>query len=107
MIDALGKHSGEKQRVVANVLAHLALAVERRRRPVDGIGLQQHFAKVSKRTVSRIMNLEQLIGVAELRQQMRHISDDLRIANVDLLGIMASNQFLKKLTQWMRFRNHL
>src|SRR5581483_1818798 len=28
IVDALGKHSGEKERVLADVLAHLALAVE-------------------------------------------------------------------------------
>ena len=52
------------------------------------------------------MNLEQLIGLAELRQQVRDIGDDLRIADTDLLGVVASNQFLEKLPQRMRFRNH-
>ena len=38
---------------------------------------------------------------------MRHVGDDLRIANADLLGVVATNQFLEKLPQWMRFRNHV
>src|ERR1039457_5289874 len=39
MVDALGKHAGEKQSVIADMFAYLALAVKRRRRPVDGVGL--------------------------------------------------------------------
>jgi hypothetical protein len=31
----------------------------------------------------------------------------LRVANADFLGIVATNQFLEKLPQWMRFGNHL
>ena len=88
------------------MLAHLAFAVERRRRPVDGIGLQQHFAQVGEGTVGHVMNLEQLVSLAELGQQVRHIRDHLRIADPNLLRIVAAYQFLKKLTQWMRFRNH-
>ena len=53
------------------------------------------------------MNLEQLIGFAELGEQVRDISHDLRITDADLLGIVPPHQLLEKLTQWMRFRNHL
>ena len=107
MIDALGKHAGEKQRVVADVFAHLALAIERRRGAVDGIGFEQHLADIGQRTIGRVMNLEQLIGFAELRQQMRNIGDDLRIANADFFGVVPSHQILKQLLQRMRFRNHI
>jgi hypothetical protein len=36
------------------------------------------------------VNLEQLVGFAELGQQMRDIGYDLRIADADLFGIVAS-----------------
>ena len=52
------------------------------------------------------MNLEQLIGFAELRQQMRNVGDDLRVANPDFFGVVPSHQVLKQLLQRMRFRNH-
>ncbi len=95
VIDAFGKHSGEKQSVVADVFAHLALAVKRRSGAVDGIGLQQHFSDVGQWTVRGIANLEKLLGFTELGQQMRDISDDLRIANADLFGVMPSDKILK------------
>ena len=40
MVDALRKHPGEEQSVIANMLAHLAFAIEGRRGAVDRIGLQ-------------------------------------------------------------------
>lgn len=52
------------------------------------------------------MNLEQLIGLAELRQQVRDVSHDLWVTNTDLLRIVPSHQLLEKLPQRMRFRNH-
>ena len=85
MIDAFGEHSGEEQRVVADVFAHLALAIERRRGTVDRIGFKQHLADIRQRTVGRVVNLEELIGFAELRQQMRNVGDDLRVANANLV----------------------
>ena len=52
------------------------------------------------------MNLEELIGFAELRQQMRNVGYDLRIANANFVGVVSSHQVLKQLLQRMRFRNH-
>ena len=53
------------------------------------------------------MNLKELLGVAELRQQMRDVRHNLRIADADLFRVMTSHQVLKQVLQRMRFRYHL
>src|SRR5580692_701487 len=106
MIDALGKHPGEEQRVVANMFSHLALTIERRRGAVHGIGLNQHLADIGDLTVVGIANLEKLLGVAKLREQVGYVSDNLRITNTDLFRIMPADQILKQRLQRMRFRSH-
>src|SRR5262249_27705167 len=66
MIDALRKHPGEKQSVVADVLPHLPLAIEGQRRAKYWIRFHQHFADISERLPNSVVNLEELFRVAEL-----------------------------------------
>ena len=47
-----GNIPAKKQCVIADVFAHLALAIERRRGAVDRIGFQQHLADIGQRTVA-------------------------------------------------------
>ncbi len=103
MIDALGKHSGEEQRVIADVLAHLPLAVEGRRRTIDGIRLDQHLAHISNRFAGLIVDFEELLDITEFRQQVSHIVHHLWIADANFFGVMPADQFDKQLLQRMRF----
>jgi hypothetical protein len=101
VVDAFRKHSGEEQCVVADMLAHLALAVERGRGTVDGIGLKQHLADIGERAIAGSVNLEQLIGVAKFREQVRDVCDQLLVADADLLRIVPPYQFQEELPQRM------
>src|SRR5271157_2312632 len=105
MVDALREHAGVELRKVANMLANLALAVERGRRAVDRVRLDQHLAHIVQRLPRRIADFQQLLGIAKLRQQMCDVAHDLRVANSNLLGIMPADQFTKQLLQRMRLRN--
>src|SRR5437868_7417829 len=85
-VDALWKHPGKEQRVVANVLADLALAVEGWSWAIDGIGFEQHFANIGERAPGGIADLEQLLRVAELGEQVGNVSGQLRIAQTNFFG---------------------
>ena len=87
-----GNMPAKEQGVVADVLAHLALAIERRRGSVHGIGFEQHFAHIVQRAVGGVANLEQLLRVAKLGQQVGDIADQLRIANADLFRVVTADQ---------------
>ena len=102
-----GKHSREKQRVIADVLAHLALAIERRRWTVDGIGLKQHLANVVERALVGVANLEHLFDFAELRQHVDDVVLHLGVAQTDVAVEVMVNQFTEQAVQRMRFRNHV
>src|SRR5947207_8087378 len=106
VVDALREHAGKKQRVIADVFAHLAFAVERRSGPKDRIRFDEHFADIPERFTGGVADLEQLPCITKFRQQMRDVVYDLRIANADLFGIVASYKLNKKLLKRMRFRNH-
>ena len=105
-VDALGKHAGEKQGVVADVFAHLALAVEGRGVAVDGIGLQQHLARVVERAAGGIADLVELFRFAELGEQAGDVVADFLVAQADAFGKIPAYQFQKQLLQRMRFRDH-
>src|SRR5258708_9407560 len=91
IVDALGKHSGEEQSVISDMFADLALTIKRRRTTADYIGLDQHFAHVIEPTIESLANLVDLIGLAKLRQQMRRISEYLRIADADFFRVVPSH----------------
>ena len=97
MVDALWEHPGKEQGIVTNMFPHLLFAIKRWSRPIDRIRFEHHFAQVGQRAIGLIVNLEQLIRLAKLSEQVRHIRDYFRIPDPDLLGIMPSHQFLKKL----------
>ncbi len=101
-----GKHAGEEQDVIANVFAHLALAVEGRRRAVDGVGFEQHLAYIVQRTSVGIADLEQLLALAELCQDISDVVLHFGIAEANLTVEMVVNQFGEQLLQWVRFRYH-
>src|SRR5256886_10468833 len=75
MVDALGEHSRQEQCVVANVLAHLTLAIERRSGTIDRIGFEQHFANIGKLVIGGIMNLEELIRSEEHTSELQSQSN--------------------------------
>jgi hypothetical protein len=75
-------------------------------RAVYRVRLHEHFAHIGERAPGCVPDLKQLLGVAELSQQVRDIGDQLRIAEAYLFGIVAADQFSKQLLQRMRFRNH-
>src|ERR1039457_7625621 len=106
MVDALGKHSGEEQGVIADVLADLALAVKRWRRPVNGVGLKQHLANVVQRAPSGLANLVQLLALAELRENVDHVILHLGIAQSDVAAEVLVDQFCEQLLNRVRFWNH-
>src|ERR1700687_2630807 len=107
MIDALGEHPGEEQRVIADVLANLPLAIKRRRGTEHRVRLQQHFSYVSDWLAGGVLKFEQLVGVTKFCQQMRHISHQLRIPNPNLVGIVLSYEIHKEFLQRMIFGNHV
>jgi hypothetical protein len=86
VIDALRKHSGKEERVISDMLANLAFAIERGRRSVDRIRFDEHFTDVSQRPASGVADLEQLLDFAELGHQMRDIVHNLRVADTICLG---------------------
>src|SRR5258708_20406939 len=106
MVDALRKHAGVEKRKVANVLADLAFAIERRSWTVNRVRLDQHLAYIVQGLTRRIADFQQLLGVAKLRQQMCDVVHELGITNSDLLGIVTADQFKKQLLQRIRLRIH-
>src|SRR5580698_78219 len=106
VIDALRKHARKEECVISNMLANLALAIERRRGTIDRIGFDQHLAYIGDWLVSSVAYFEQLLNLAELGHEMRDVVYDLRVANPNLLGVVPANQLNKQLLQRMRFRNH-
>ena len=96
----------KNKRVVANVLAHLALTIERRSRTVDRIGFQQHLAYVAERTTVCIFDLVESFCFAEFGEQVGHVIMHFRAAHANLV-IISFNYFLEKPLQWIRFRYHL
>ena len=106
MIQALRKHAGEEKRVVANVFAHLALTIEGRSGPINGIGLQQHLAYIAQRAAVCIFDLVESFCFAEFGEQVGHVVMHFRAAHANL-AIISFNYFLEKPLQWIRFRYHL
>ena len=106
VIDAFREHPRKEECVIPDVLANLALAIERRRGTVHRIGLDQHFADIGEGFVRAVANLEQLLDFAELGHEMGDVVHDLRVANPNLLSIVPANEFNKQLLQRVRFRNH-
>src|SRR5271154_2753399 len=72
-VAALGEQSGEEESVIADVLAHLTLAVETRSRSKDWVSGEQHLAHRGQRTSAGITHLEELILFAEIRQHARDV----------------------------------
>ncbi len=107
MIDRLGEHAGEEERVIADVLAHLALAVKRGRLAEYGIGFEQHFADVVQLLPGGVADAPQLIDLGELRQHVGDVLAHLRIAQADALVEMFADQREKELLQWMPFGNQV
>src|SRR5208282_135987 len=66
MIDALREHAGIEQREVANVLADLTLAVERGRRAVDRVRLDEHLTYIVQRLPRCVADFQKLLGIAKL-----------------------------------------
>ena len=106
MIDAFGEHAGKEERVVSDVLAHLALAVKGRSWAKHRVGFHQHFANIGKRLPGRPADLVELLYVTEFREQMCDVTHDLRIADSDFLGVVPTDEFNEKFLQRMRFWNH-
>src|SRR6185437_16161451 len=106
VIDALGKHAGKEQRVVANVLSHLTFAVKRGSWAVYGVRFQYHFSDVVDRFSRGGDHSEELLCVTELGEQRRNVIYDLGIANPDLFRVAPTNQLKEKLFQRFRFRIH-
>jgi hypothetical protein len=52
------------------------------------------------------MNLAQLVGLAKLGKQVRHVVTDLRIAQSYVVRVVAFDQLEKKPLQWMGLRYH-
>jgi hypothetical protein len=57
----LGIHAGNKQRVVADVLAQRALGIERRRGAVHRVGGQHHLVELFDRTAHLVAHLVELV----------------------------------------------
>src|SRR5689334_5207188 len=106
MVEPLRKHPGKEERVIANVFAHLALTVERRRGAVNRIGLQQHLAHVTERTPVSISDLVESFGFAEFGEQVGYIVMHFRAAHANFI-VIAFNHFLEKPLKRIRFRYHL
>jgi len=106
VIDAFGKHPGEEKGVIADVFAHLALAVERGCRPKHGIRFHQHLADIGQRLAFSIADPEQFLDIAKLGHQVGDVVHDLRVAQSNLFGIVPAHEFDEQLLQGMRFRNH-
>jgi hypothetical protein len=106
VVDAFGEHSGEEQRVVANMFAHLAFAVERGRWSIDRIRFHQHLANIRECTPGGIANPEELLHFAELGDQVSDVVDDERIAQANFFRVMPTHKLHEELPQWMRLWNH-
>ena len=91
-----GNIPDEEQRVVADVLAHLALAVERRRRPVNRVGFEQHLADIVERALVGIAKLKHLLDFAELRQHVDDVVLHLGIAQADVTVEVVVDQFAEQ-----------
>ena len=88
-----GNMPDKKQNVVANMFAHLALAVERRRGAVNRIGLQQHLADIAQRAALSVAHFVELLGLAELAQHICDVVLHLGIAQTNLAVEVIVNQF--------------
>src|SRR5947209_3287939 len=84
MVQALREHPGEEQRIITNVLAHLALVIKRRSGTVDRVGFQQHFSHIAERPSIGIPDPVQGFSLAELSQKVGDIALDLSTAQPDL-----------------------
>ena len=107
MINALGKHAGEEQHIIADVFAHLALAIERGRWPIDRIGFQQHFSNVIQPAALGIANFEQLFGLAELSEDITDVVLHLRITQTNITLKVVMNELGEEFLQRMRFFDHV
>src|SRR5947209_1608096 len=96
MVDALREHPGKEKRIVADMLAHLALVVEGRSGAKDGVGFQQHLPKIAEWASTGIPDFVQSFGLAELSEKVGHIAVDFRTAYAHL-AIVALYNFLKKM----------
>ncbi len=89
------------------MLAHLALAVERRRRAIDGVGLEQHLANVVERALVGIAQLQHLLDLAELGQHVDDVVLHLGVAQSNVAVEVVMNEFGEQRLQRVRFRNHV
>src|SRR5579864_8834450 len=106
MIQALRKHAGKEEGIVANVFAHLALTVKRWRGPVDRIGLQHHLAQIAQRTSVSILDFVESFSFAEFSEQIGNVCMHFRVAQA-YFTIVPFNYFLEKHLERTGFRYHL
>src|SRR5205814_609419 len=104
MVDALWKHSRKEECEISDVLADLSLPVERGSWAINGIRFEQHLANVCERSSGSVLQLEQLLGIAEVAQHLGNVSADLRIIDADRTGKLLAHQRGKKLQQQVVFR---
>src|SRR5689334_43220 len=106
MVESLRKHAGKKQRIVANMFSHLALAIERWRGPINRIGFKQHLAHIAQGASVSIFDFVECFRFAEFSEKVGYVSMHFRAAQTDFV-IVPFNYFLEKPLERIRFSYHL
>src|SRR5947209_15944188 len=78
-VDALREHAGEEESVIANMLAHLTLAIERRGLPENRVGLQQQLTKIFNWFPVGVADPIKVTAVDKLAQQADDVVGNCRV----------------------------
>src|ERR1051326_1771832 len=81
LVKPLRKHAAEEKGIVADMLAHLAFAIERGRRAVYRVRFQKHLAEVAQPAPISATDLVQSFSFAEFSQKIGYIGLHFRTAH--------------------------
>src|SRR6202041_2255326 len=97
-----GVHAGDKQRVVADVLAEGALGVERGRAAVDRIGRENHLREPFNGMTHFIAHLVEIFRFGKLAEQTGDIGGYVRIVEPQLAFVAVPYDLLEERFERMR-----
>jgi hypothetical protein len=90
-------HTGEEQRVVADMFPALPLLYERGRGTVNGIGSKQHLSYFAHRITRRIADTVDVLGPAKFRKQVGDVTGYLRVPQTQARVVALGDNFVEQL----------
>ena len=105
-VHGAGKHAGDEERIVADVLADGALGVERGRGAVDGVGGEDHCAEVFNGMAGLVADFVEIVSLGKFTEQMGDVGGDIGIVETEFALVAVAHDLLEEWFERMSLRLH-